>query len=106
MSSKTQTTGHIRRKLPRNPYFMKAVSDPTFELVQEPLYNGAERRLFQYTGVARLDAPGVVQVGFQPNRIQKARQLANVKNIEKDMRIGINGKLFIKENALYPADHS
>ena len=86
--------------------FMKAVTDPTFELVQEPQHNGAERRLFQYTGVARLDAPGVVQVGFQPNRIKRARQLADVKNIEADMRIGINGKLFIKENALYPADYN
>jgi serine phosphatase RsbU (regulator of sigma subunit) len=85
--------------------FMKAITDPDFELVQEPQYNGAERRLFQYTGVARLDAPGVVQVGYQPNRIKRARQLADVKNIEADMRIGINGKLFIKENALYPANH-
>lgn len=103
---KDNYNGYNLAKEEQSRVFMKAVSDPAFELVQEPLYNGAERRLFQYTGVARLDAPGVVQVGFQPNRIQKARQLANVKNIEKDMRIGINGKLFIKENALYPADHS
>ena len=85
--------------------FMKAVTDPDFELVQEPQYNGAERKLFQYTGVARLDAPGVVQVGYQPMRIKRALQLADVKHIEAEMRIGINGKLFIDENTIHPADH-
>ena len=85
--------------------FMKAVTDPAFELVQEPQYNGAERKLFQYTGIARMDAPGVVQIGYLPTRIKRARQLADVKNIEAEMRIGINGKLFIEENTFHPADH-
>ena len=85
--------------------FMKAVTDPAFELVQEPQYNGAEGRLFQYTGVARLDEPGVVQIGYIPDRIQKARQIADVKNIESEIRIGINGKLSIVENTEYPADY-
>jgi serine phosphatase RsbU (regulator of sigma subunit) len=85
--------------------FMQAVTDPAFELVQEPQYCGADGRLFQYSGVARLDEPGVVQIGYHPERIKKAQQLANVKNIESDMRIGINGKLFITGNTQYPADY-
>ena len=85
--------------------FMQAISDPAFELVQEPQYNGAERKLFQYTGVARLDAPGVVQVGFHPFRIKKAMYLADIKHIEDDIRIGINGKLFVEENTTHPAGY-
>ena len=85
--------------------FMQAVMDPAFELVQEPQYNGAEGRLFQYTGVSRLDEPGVIQIGYIPDLIQKARQLADVKNIESEIRIGINGKLSIVENTQYPADY-
>ena len=85
--------------------FMQAVTDPEFELVQEPQLNGAERRLFQYTGVARPDEPGVVQIGYSPVRIKRARQLADVKNIESDTRIGINGKLFITEKTHHPADY-
>jgi hypothetical protein len=85
--------------------FMQAVTDPTFELVQEPQLNGAERKLFQYTGVARPDEPGVVQIGYSPVRIKRARQLADVKNIESETRIGINGKLTITENTQYPADY-
>lgn len=85
--------------------FMKAITDPEFELVQEPQLNGAERRLFQYTGVARPDEPGVVQIGYHPARLKRARQLADVKNIEADTRIGINGKLRITENTQHPADY-
>ena len=79
--------------------FMKCITDRNFELVQEPQYNGARRQLFQYAGVARLDAPGVVQIGYLPTRIKRAYQLADVKNIEAEVRIGINGKLFIREDA-------
>ena len=85
--------------------FMQAVTDPAFELVQEPQYSGAEGKLFQYTGVARLDEPGVVQVGYSPERIKRARQLADVKNIESETRIGINGKLSIHVNTRHPADY-
>jgi serine phosphatase RsbU (regulator of sigma subunit) len=85
--------------------FMQAVTDPAFELVQEPQLNGAERKLFQYTGVARPDEPGVVQIGYHPARLKRARQLADVKNIESDTRIGINGKLLITENTQHPADY-
>ena len=85
--------------------FMQAVNDPAFELVQEPQLNGAERKLFQYTGVHRPDAPGVVQIGYHPARLKKAQQLADVKNIESDTRIGINGNLSITENTKYPADY-
>lgn len=85
--------------------FMQAVTDPAFELVQEPQLNGAERKLFQYTGVARPDEPGVVQIGYHPARLKRARQLADIKNIESDTRIGINGKLLITENTQYSADY-
>ena len=86
--------------------FMQAVTDPSFELVQSPQYNGAEGKLFQYTGVARPDEPGVVQIGYSPERIKRAQQFADVKNIESEMRIGINGKLFIGENTQqHPADY-
>ena len=85
--------------------FMQAVTDPAFELVQEPQLNGAERKLFQYTGVHRPDEPGVVQIGYHPARLKRAQQLADVKNIESDTRIGINGKLLITENTQHSADY-
>ncbi|MBR2426373.1 MAG: SpoIIE family protein phosphatase [Lentisphaeria bacterium] len=85
--------------------FMRAITDPDFELVQEPRLSGSIGKLFQYTGVARLDEPGVVQIGYRPERIKMAQQLADVKYIESEVSIGINGKLSITENTKYPADY-
>ena len=104
-SGKDNYIGYNLNQAEQSRVFMQAISDPTFELAQEPQYNGAEQKFFQYTGVARLDAPGVVQIGYNPYRLQRAMQLADTKNIESKVRIGINGKLFIEENTKYPADH-
>ena len=46
--------------------FMVIVDDPSIELVQEPQVNVAEGVVMQYIGVARKDAPGLVQVGVRP----------------------------------------
>ena len=85
--------------------FMEAITNPAFELVQAPQLSGAGKRLFQYAGVARLDAPGVVQIGYHPVRIKKAQQLANIQNIESEMRIGINGRLSIQPNTQHPFNY-
>ena len=85
--------------------FMEAITNPAFELVQAAQLSGAGKRLFQYAGVARLDAPGVVQIGYHPVRIKRAQQLANIHNIESEMRIGINGRLSIQQNTQHPFNY-
>jgi serine phosphatase RsbU (regulator of sigma subunit) len=101
---KNHTLGFNLADKEQSRVFMQAVTDPAFELVQSPQYNGVAGRLFQYTGVARLDEPGVVQIGYKPERLKRAQQLADVKNIETDTRIGINGKLFILPRTCQPAE--
>ena len=85
--------------------FIPACSDPAFELVQSPQPNGILNVLFQYAGVARLDRPGIVQIGYRPERIEEARKLADIANIESGLRIGMNGKLTIKPNPGHPVDY-
>lgn len=46
--------------------FLRILSDPSFELAQEPQPRGADKVLFQYIGVARRDRPGIVQIGVAP----------------------------------------
>ncbi len=78
--------------------FMKAIQDPDFALVQEPRPNGSLRILFQYAGVARIDSPGIVQIGYRPERIEEAMKLADVNTIVSTVRIGRNGTLHISDN--------
>ncbi|MBE6392682.1 MAG: hypothetical protein E7044_01300 [Lentisphaerae bacterium] len=85
--------------------FMPAITDPSFELVQDPQINGAKGIYFQYAGVARIDKPGIVQIGYRPERIIEAQHLADIKQIEKETRIGTNGSLRITESTGLPAGY-
>ena len=85
--------------------FMPALTDKKFELVQEPQISGSFKILFQYVGVARIDKPGIVQIGYRPERIIEAQHLADIEQIEKDTQIGTNGSLYISENPNLPTDY-
>lgn len=52
--------------------FLQILEDPNLELVQDLRPNGAEGKLFQYVGVARLDEPGIVQIGMSQDRYLEA----------------------------------
>ena len=85
--------------------FIPALTDKKFELVQPPQQNGSFKILFQYVGVARIDKPGIVQIGYRPERIIEAQHLADIKQIEKDIHIGTNGTLYISENTDLPDNY-
>ncbi|MDO4586347.1 MAG: SpoIIE family protein phosphatase [Planctomycetia bacterium] len=78
--------------------FMKAINDPDFELVQDVQRSGAVQELFQYAGVTRKDSPGIVQIGYKPERLQEAIKLADIRNLASGFRIGNNGKILICHN--------
>ena len=78
--------------------FLPAISDPSFELVQEPQRKGSDSEMFQYAGVARIDQPGIVQIGYHPRRLMEAAQLADIRNIAAGFRIGPLGAIIICQN--------
>ena len=77
--------------------FLGALKDPDFELVQKPMPNGILKILFQYAGVARMDQPGIVQIGYRPERVEEASKIADVQYIASSFRIGHKGTLRITE---------
>lgn len=78
--------------------FLEAITNPDFALVQEPQPNGILGRLFQYAGVARIDQPGIIQIGYHPARIEEAMKVADVNAIAATTRIGHHGTLTITPN--------
>ncbi len=74
--------------------FMECVENPDFQLAQDPQPNGTEGKLFQYIGVARLDEPGVVQIGMTPSRLTEAMEEADISNALKNFTLGQTGFVF------------
>lgn len=65
--------------------FLKGLNDPEFAMAQEPQERGADKVLFQYVTVGRRDQGGLVQVGLQPERLNKALQTSQIKNIAENL---------------------
>jgi hypothetical protein len=97
--------GYDMNSKAQSAVFMPALTNKKFELVQPPQLSGSFNQLFQYVGVARIDKPGIVQIGYRPERIIEAQHLADIKQIGKDTQIGNNGSLYITENHSLPSDY-
>lgn len=74
--------------------FMVIVDDPSIEIVQEPQVNVAEGVVVQYIGVARKDAPGLVQVGVQPEVLEKMLAGTEINEVLKDIDFGEKGYVY------------
>lgn len=74
--------------------FMRCITDKSYKLAQEPQLNGTEGKLFQYIGVARLDEPGIVQIGMTPQRLNDAMEQADISNVLETFTLGQNGFIF------------
>lgn len=80
--------------------FLKILEDPSYELAQEPMPNGSLGITFQYTGVARTDQKGLVQVGIGMKVIDDIKNAMNMQNFIKNQKIGQNGFSFIAANGI------
>lgn len=55
-------------------------------------------RKMQYAGCVLQDQPGYVQVGYVPERLVSASQVADIKNLAYGFRLGIHGKIIVCED--------
>jgi len=75
--------------------FIKILEDKNFTLAQEPSERGTDKKLFQYIGVARVDKPGIVQIGVEPQVLEDLTAKMKVQNLIEKIHIGDSGFAFI-----------
>ena len=78
--------------------FMPAITDKTFELVQEPQERGIDHVIVQYAGVARLDAPGIVQIAYEADNVFNPSDIELMRGIIQGLPIGGNGRFIVLED--------
>jgi len=87
--------------------FIDLIGKPGSSLAQEPSPRGADNQLFQYIGVSRVDAPGIVQIGIEPKVIQDLLDNLNLQKRVNDLVIGSSGfALVINEDGSLIAKES
>lgn len=71
--------------------FMEALTNKSFELVQDPAPRGTDKVIFQFAGVARQDKPGIVQVGVEPRTLTSLLDNVSLKKLVENTTIGKTG---------------
>lgn len=74
--------------------FMEIVQNPSVEIVQEPQENVKEGVVVQYIGVARKDAPGLVQVGIRPEILEDTLANTKIDVVLRDIDYGEKGYVY------------
>ncbi|MGL5256869.1 MAG: methyl-accepting chemotaxis protein [Proteocatella sp.] len=74
--------------------FLPALKDKNFELAQEPAINATKGVLYQYVSVARMDKPGIVQIGMEPKRLEEAIAKNRIDVVLDKYIIGETGYAF------------
>ena len=77
--------------------FLPAIMNKNFKLAQDPLPKGIGGEIFQYAGVARLDSPGIVQIGYKPEKLAQAMEVADIKNLAPGFRVGRSRSIMISD---------
>ena len=89
--------GYDMASAPQSAAFMPAISDKDFELVQDPMPKGINNEIFQYAGVARIDLPGIIQIGYRPEKLAETMEVADIRNLAAGFRVGKSGILMIAD---------
>ncbi len=74
--------------------FMPIVKDKSLEIVQQPEMNAAAGIVTQYIGVARKDAPGLVQVGIRPEVLEDMLEGTQINVVLKGIDFGETGYVY------------
>lgn len=74
--------------------FLEIIKDPSKEIVQAPTVNAAAGVVTQYIGVCRKDAPGLVQVGIQPEVLENMLEGTQIHVVLKGIEFGENGYIY------------
>lgn len=79
--------------------FMPIVQDPSLEIVQEPTVNAAAGIVMQYIGVARKDAPGLVQVGIRPEVLENMLKGTQIDVVLSGIDFGDKGFVYAADSS-------
>jgi hypothetical protein len=94
-----QQTGYDMRSNAQSKEFLAGFGKSDFEYFKEAQPRGMDRKIFQYTGVSRLDETGIVQIWLLSERLANMPwSLADIENLADGFRIGNHGSISDHKN--------
>jgi len=79
----------------QNQPFLSIISNPGTELAQDPMPRQSDGALYQYIGVSRRDANGIVQIGVSLDSLPELLSSLDPKVALPSLKIAMEGGVFI-----------
>ncbi len=98
LSSVDRLVGFDLSSTPETSEFLSPITDPGAEIVKVPKKEELSTGAYLYACVARIDAPGVVLVGYGAKDLAESWKFADVLEIEETFCVGHNGEIRIAPN--------
>lgn len=97
-SQPTSSIGFDMNTSEQSSAFMGATKYADFKLVQPFQAQGRDANVqVKYAGVARIDQPGIVQVGLYDINIRQMMSVVDFSNVAEGLTLGENGQVFIAD---------
>jgi len=79
--------------------YMEILEDPNVEIVEEIRASAVSGGMYQYLGVARMDASGFVQIGFGANAVRDLHDYLDIERTAASMQVGLTGYAMVIEES-------
>lgn len=96
-SNNVDVIGYDFRSAEQSAAFLEALENKHFELAQDPMPRGADGKFIMYTGIARLDHPGVIQLGIEPEEYEALVRSFDLEEIVQTRSFAKTGHTFIAD---------
>lgn len=100
-SSEEEYIGYDMNSEEQSREFLPILKNRGLEVVQELRprgYDNKEKR--QYTGVSRMDAPGIVQVGYKAETVSNAMKTVDIGDLAAGFRVARTGSILVVQDGI------
>ncbi|MCL2754994.1 MAG: methyl-accepting chemotaxis protein [Oscillospiraceae bacterium] len=77
---------------PADTVYARILANPNYEVTEEPRQDAISGDVMLYFGVARTDAGGFIQLGFDAEAVKDFRQNLDISHVAAGLNVGLTGR--------------
>jgi methyl-accepting chemotaxis protein len=85
---------------PEDTVYAQIISDSSYVVIEEPREDAISGDIMLYFGVARTDAPGFIQLGFDAEAVKAFRDNLEISHVAAGIRVGLTGRASVLQDGV------
>jgi X-X-X-Leu-X-X-Gly heptad repeat protein len=85
---------------PDDTVYARILADSSYKVIEEPREDAISGDIMLYYGVARTDAPGFIQLGFDADAVREFRNNLDIAHVAEGIRVGLTGSATVLQDGV------